>query len=255
MRFVQDGPFGQHRSRKGTSMSYDLWYWTGIPGRGEFVRLALEAANIPYLEKTRRAHDKDQALVDDMALPRDDPPFAPPYLVADGVTIAQTANILLFLGDQHGLAPRDAAGRLWVHQLQLTIADLVSEAHDVHHPVGVGLYYEDQRPEALRRAAEFRQERMPKFLGYFERVLKRRGRWLAGGKHWTYADLSLFHVVEGLRFAFPRRMTALTPQLRHVLALHEDVQALPELAAYLGSQRRLPFSDGIFRHYPELDGD
>lgn len=235
-------------------MSYDLWYWTGIPGRGEFVRLALEAGDIPYLEKARLAHDKDQALLEDMEGDRDDPPFAPPYLVAEGVTIAQTANILLFLGEQHGLAPRDAVGRLWVHQLQLTIADLVSEAHDVHHPVGVGLYYEDQRQEAARRAKELRGERMPKFLSYFELVLKRRGRWLAGGKHWTYADLSLFHVVEGLRFAFPRRMAALAPTCPHVLALHDDVESLPELKHYLHSKRRLPFSDGIFRHYAELDG-
>lgn len=237
-------------------MGYDLWYWSGIPGRGEFVRLALEAANIPYKEKVRLAHDHDQALLDDMAEARDDPPFAPPYLVVDDrTTIAQTANILFYLGERHGLAPHDVTGRLWVHQLQLTLADLVTEAHDVHHPVGAGLYYEDQKPEAARRAEEFRHERMPKFLGHFERVLKRRGRWLAGGKHWTYVDLSLFHVVEGLRHAFPRRMVSLTPKLKHVLALHEDVSALPELKSYLGSDRRLPFGDGIFRHYPELDGD
>ncbi len=234
-------------------MSYELWYWRGIPGRGEFVRLALEAAHVPYAEKTRQAADGDDALVANMDLPRKDPPFAPPYLVTDGMTIAQTANILLYLGDQLGLAPPDAPGRHWVHQLQLTIMDLVAEAHDVHHPVDLSQYYEDQQAEALRRAKGFRAERMPKFLGYFERVLKQRGRWLAGGKHWTYADLSLFHVVEGLRHAFPRRMAALSPSCLHVLALHDSVQVLPELKDYLSSPRRLPFGDGIFRHYPALD--
>lgn len=236
---------------------YQLWYWDNIPGRGEFVRLALEAGHIPYVERVRLpdagADTGDEALVKDMAHERDDPPFAPPYLIAEGMTIAQTANILLFLGERHGLAPDDLPGRLWVHQLQLTVADLVSEAHDVHHPVGLGLYYEDQQPEAKRRADEFRRERIPKFLGYFERVLHQRGTWLSGRSHWSYADLSLFHAVQGLRFAFPRRLAALGAEYPLVMALHDHVQRLPELQAYLGSPRRLPFSNGIFRHYPELD--
>src|SRR5205085_11594340 len=82
------------------------------------------------------------------------PPFAPPFLRAGKRLIGQTANILLYLGGRHGLAPRDDAGRLWVHQLQLTIADLVVEAHDTHHPVGSGLYYEEQKPESKRRAKD-----------------------------------------------------------------------------------------------------
>jgi glutathione S-transferase len=238
------------------AMGYDLWYWSGIPGRGEFVRLALEAAGIPYREKTGRG-DGDAALVKDLAKSRPDPPFAPPYLVVEeGLVISQTANILLYLGEKHPrIAPRELAGRHWVHQLQLTLMDWVAESHDVHHPVGMDLYYEDQKPEACRRAEGFRSKRLPKFLGYFERVLAQRGDWLAGGKRWSYVDLSLFHVVEGLRFAFPRRMAILAPDFRRVLALHDSVQALPELQDYLASERRLAFSDGLFRHYPELDGE
>lgn len=232
-------------------MTYDLWYWDGIPGRGEFVRLALEAGKIPYRE---RARGKDAGtLMKDLSARRDHPPFAPPYLVADGMTIAQTANILLFLGERHGLAPADTAGRLWVHQLQLTIADAVAEAHDVHHPIASGLYYEDQKGPARLRAKDFRENRMPKFLGYFEQVLQRNGPWLARGARWSYADLSLFQLVEGLRFAFPRRMARLEPGFPRLVAHRDAVAALPELADYFGSPRRLPFGEGIFRHYPELD--
>lgn len=237
-------------------MSYDLWYWTGIPGRGEFVRLPLEAAGIPYQEKTWQ-REGDAILTKDLARDRPDAPFAPPYIVTEeGLVISQTANILLYLGEKHHrIAPREAAGRHWVHQLQLTLMDLVAESHDVHHPVGVDLYYEDQKPEAARRAESFRAQRLPKFLGYFERVLAQRGAWLAGGAHWSYVDLSLFHVVEGLLFAFPRRMAVLAPEHPRVRALRDTVEALPELQDYLASERRLPFSDGLFRHYPELDGE
>jgi len=138
----------------------------------------------------------------------------------------------------------------------LTIADLVLEAHDTHHPVGMGLYYEDQKPEALRRSAEFRGERIGKFLGYFERVLAANpdgGEFLVG-KALTYADLGLFQVVEGLRYAFPKAMAAQEAGWPQVIALHDRVTALPKVAAYLASPRRLAFNeDGIFRHYPELD--
>jgi glutathione S-transferase len=231
-------------------LSYDLWYWPTIPGRGEFVRLALEAGAIPYRDLARE--QGGGALAADLGLPRDMPPFAPPYLVADGIVIAQTANILLFLGEKHGLAPADLAGRLRVNQVQLTVADLVTEAHDVHHPIASGLYYEDQKAEAARRADDFRANRMPKFLQYFERVLLHSGNWVAGDR-WSYADLSLFHLVEGLRFAFPKRTASVIRDCPRILALHGAVAALPELRDYLASDRRLPFGDGIFRHYPELD--
>ncbi|WP_233238667.1 glutathione S-transferase [Bordetella sp. LUAb4] len=233
-------------------MVYDLWYWTGIPGRGEFVRLALEAAGLPYRDRAREKNGEDAMLRDMRAHPQF-PPFAPPYLVAGDLVIAQTANILLYLGEQHGLAPDDVAGRLWVNQLQLTIADMVTEAHDTHHPVASGLYYEDQQEEAQRRADDFRNARMPKFLGYFDAILAARGEWLAGGKRWTYADLSLFGLVDGLLYAFPKRMATLARQYPHVFALHERIAALAELQDYQRSDRRVAYGDGIFRHYRELD--
>ena len=235
---------------------YDLWYWPTIPGRGEFVRLALEAGGIPYHDLARDAGERGMArLEDDLGADRDDPPFAPPYLIADGMAISQAANILLFLGEKHGLAPADLPGRLWVNELQLTIADMVYEAHDTHHPISADRYYEDQRGEAAKRAQHFREDRMPKFLAWFERILAHRGDWLAG-ERWSYADLSLFQLVGGLGFAFPRRMAAIEGDAPRVMALHGRVAALPELADYLASERRLPFSaDGIFRHYPELDGE
>jgi glutathione S-transferase len=232
-------------------MGYELWYWTGIPGRGEFVRLALEAGKIPYRDCAREKGD--DAMMKHMRTPRPYIPFAPPYLVADDLVIAQTANILLFLGQRHGLAPRDPKRRLWINQLQLTIADMVVEAHDVHHPIASSMYYEDQKEESLRRAATFREERIPKFLTYFERVLEQQGKWVGGGKNWTYGDLSLYQLVDGLLYAFPQRMTTIARDHGRVFDLHARVASLPALQDYFGSDRRLPYGDGIFRHYPELD--
>ncbi len=232
---------------------YDLWYWAEIPGRGEFVRLALEAGRIKYRDRARE--EGSDVLAADMEKRQGRRPFAPPYLVAGKKCIAQTANILLWLGEEHALAPKGDVGRLFAHQLQLTIADLVAETHNVHHPVAVDLYYDDQKPEAVRAAEGFRKERMPKFLGYFEAVLEdSRGDWLTG-KSWSYADLSLFQLVEGLSYAFPKRMKTLAKKFPKTIALRDRVRALPALADYLASDRRIPFNeDGIFRHYPELDG-
>jgi glutathione S-transferase len=237
-------------------MTYQLHYWPTIQGRGEFVRLALEEAGAAYVDVARGDGDDggEEALMADMAA-QDHPPFAPPYLVDGDLVIGQTANILLHLGLRHGLAPKAEAGRLWVNQLQLTIADLVAEAHDVHHPVGMGLYYEDQKPEAARRALEFRTQRMKKFLGWFETVLERapKGGWLTG-EDLTYADLSLFQAIEGLRYAFPHAMKRLEPRIGRVIAVRDRVEARPNIKAYLASPRRIPFStEGIFRRYPELD--
>ena len=231
-------------------MTYDLYYWAEIPGRGEFVRLALEAGRIPYRDRARELGS--EALIEDMERRAGQIPFAPPYLVADELCIAQTANILLFLGDRH-LGPTDEGERHFAQTLQLTIADMVAEAHNVHHPVASGLYYRDQKSEAARAATSFREERMPKFLSYFERVLEGGGPWLLGDA-WTYPDLSLFQLIEGLAYAFPKRMATLAGEIPLVTALRERVRKLPELEDYLHSARRIPFNeDGIFRHYPELD--
>ncbi|MEC3912524.1 glutathione S-transferase [Sphingobium sp. CR2-8] len=233
-------------------MAYDFWYWPGIAGRGEFVRLMLEACGIPYSDRARQ--DGADALMADMADHAHGPAFAPPYLSIDGSTIAQTANILFYLAERHQCGPSGMKSRYWLAQLQLTIMDMVAESHDVHHPVGLDLYYEDQKPEALRRATGFREERMPKYLAYFERAMAaEEGDWLAG-RQWSYADLSLFHLVAGLRYAFPLRTATLEPDFPAVAALHDRVAAMPELQEYLASDRRLPFTqEDIFRHYPELD--
>jgi len=184
------------------------------------------------------------------------PPFAPPFLKAGRLVIGQTANILQFLGPRHGLAPTAEAGRLWVHELQLTMADFVAEIHDTHHPIGSGLYYEDQKKEARRRADDFLENRAPKFLGYFERVLSRNARgdgYLVGAKL-TYADLSMFQIIAGLSYAFPRAMARAARKHRKLFSLHGRVQERPRIAAYLASARRIPFNqEGIFRHYAELD--
>ncbi len=238
-------------------MPYELYYWPSIQGRGEFVRLALEDVGAGYVDVARTGGAGMRALLrllDDGGLAR--PPFAPPILKSGKLIIAQTANILLFLGDRHGLAPRSQAGRLWVHQLQLTLADLVVEIHDTHHPIAASLYYEDQRDEARRRAADFRDSRVPKYLGYFEQVLERNrsgGAYLVGARR-SYADLSLFQVVDGLHYAFPRMMARLEEAYPRVAALHGRIAGRPRLRAYRASGRRIAFNeDGIFRHYAELD--
>jgi len=235
-------------------MRYELYYWAGIQGRGEFVRLALEEAAADYVDVAREAGGEGamMRLLDGEAVER--PPFAPPYLKAGRMLIGQTANILLYLGSRHDLAPVSEAGRLWAHQLQLTIADLVDEAHDTHHPIASSLYYEDQRPEAQRRTSDFLKSRVPKYLGYFEKVLARGGHLI--GARLSYPDLSLFQVVAGLRYAFPRAMRRLEPNYPRVVALHDMVAARARIAAYLASNRRIAFNEhGIFRHYTELDGE
>jgi glutathione S-transferase len=231
-------------------MSYELFYWPTIQGRGEFVRLALEEAGAAYVDVARSPGGMERMMAELEGA--ENPAFAPPFLKAGELTIGQASNILLFLGQHHGLAPQDEQGGLWTHQLQLTIADMVAEAHDVHHPVSPSLYYKDQKPEARRRAADFVSARIPKFYGYFSRVLGRR-EFLVGDKL-TYADLSLFQLIEGLRYAFPNAAAKVEEQYRNLGALRDRVAARPNIAAYLASKRRLPFSEeGIFRHYPELD--
>jgi glutathione S-transferase len=242
-------------------MACQLHYWPGIPGRGEFVRLALEAAGAEY-EDVGRGEDGAaglQRFLADPAVTR--PPFASPFLVDGPRVIGQTAAILLYLGPRLKLVPASEADRLWVHQIQLTLADLVTEVHDLHHPIGSSLYYEDQKQEALRRAREFRAERLPKFLNWCEAVLERnRGNAQRAvprmvGARLTYADLSLFQVVAGLLYALPKATRRVLRKTPLVAALHAGVPQQRRLAAYLASERRLPFNEqGIFRRYPELDG-
>ena len=242
-------------------MVYQLYYWPTIQGRGEFVRLVLEEAGARYRDVARET-GRGAGVA---ALMRflngrntERPPFAPPFLKAGRLIIGQTANILQYLGAGHGLAPKDEGGRLWTHELQLTMADFLGEIHDTHHPVAAGLYYEDQKKEARRRAADFLKHRAPKFLGYFEQLLTRSARaeqHLVGARL-TYADLSMFQIMAGLNYAFPRAMARAARKYRRLFALHGRVQERPRIAAYLASPRRIPFNDeGIFRHYPELDAD
>ena len=234
-------------------MRYELYYWASIQGRGEYVRLALEDAGADYADLARGQRGM-AAMMKMMQAHGGTPPFAPPVLKAGKLVIGQTANILLYLGSRHGLAPKAEAGRLWVHQLQLTIADLVLEIHDTHHPLGPSLYYEDQRAPAKKRSDEFWKERVPKYLGYFERLLEGSGGAYVTGRRITYVDLSLFQIVEGLRYAFPRRMKAFEREIPGLVDLHGRVSARPNIKAYLASDRRIAFNaDGIFRHYKALD--
>ena len=238
--------------------AYVLYYWPEIQGRGEFVRLALEEAGAAYVDIARLPRSKGGGVEAILRLLRGELgphiPFAPPILQAGDVVVAQTAAILQFLGPRLGLVPRDPVDQLWVHQLQLTVADLVVEVHDTHHPIAVDLYYAQQKPEAHRRTRHFLSERVPKFLGYFERVLDASGGPWALGTTFSYVDLSLFQLMEGHRYAFPRRMKAVEPRLPRLRALTDAVRQRPRIAAYLASERRIPFNtDGIFRHYPELE--
>ncbi len=245
------------------SAPYLLYYWPTIQGRGEFVRLALEEAGADYQDVARLPERKGKqqgmramlACLDGDATPQ--VAYAPPVLGHGDLLLAQTPNILFYLGKQLGLAPRAEAGRLWLNQLQLTMADWLTEVHDTHHPLSMGQYYEDQAAAAALRAKDFRDTRLPKFLDYFTQVLannRSRGGFLVGAKL-TYGDLSLFQMMAGLRYAFPQAMERLAPRYPALSTLHDSVAARPNIARYLKSKRRLPFSEeGIFRHYPELDG-
>ncbi len=241
-------------------MAYELYYWDGLQGRGEFVRLALEDAGAAYVDVTRstKRGAGTGAMTKLLEGTQPYPPFAPPFLKDGELIVSHVANILQYLGPKLGLAPADEQMRITAHGLQLTITDLVGEVHDTHHPIANGLYYEDQKEAAAARSAEFLENRMPKFMGFFERVLTRNpsGPAYAVGDAVSTVDLSLFQVFAGLRYAFPRATAAFPAEYPAVTALHEAVAARPNIARYLASKRRLPFNtSGIFRHYPELDRD
>jgi len=234
-------------------MRYQLFYWPGIQGRGEFVRLALEDAGVSYDDVARGKAGMNKMMA--MMNGGDKhPPFAPPFIKAANLVIAQSASILFYLGPRLKLAPRDEAGRLWLHQLQLTVTDFVKEIHDTHHPLGGEFYYEDAKPEARRFSGNFLKSRAPKYLGYFESVLAKSGGPFTLGRKFSYVDLSLFQVVEGLRYAFPRAMKRIERKVAAVVGVRDRVAARPRIAKYLASSRRIAFNEmGIFRHYAELD--
>ena len=233
-------------------MSYQLWYWPSIPGRGEFVRLFMEAGELEY-EDMARAQNAD-ALVEDLHARDGIRPFAPPYLVDEDVTIGQTALILLYLSDKEGLGSGDLATDLQLMQLQLDIADFVEEVHSVHHPIASSRFYADQMDAAYERAADFRANRLPKYLIHFDNALAARGGPFMLGDQWSHVDTSLFQVMEWLDYAFPNLMAQLQGSWPNLELLQTTVPDIEGVAAYLASERRLEFNqDGIFRHYEELD--
>ena len=235
---------------------YELYYWPTIPGRGEFIRLILEDAGVEYVDVARKPEADGggipalRGILDDMDLTA--PPFAPPILKDGDVLVTQTPLIMDYLGARHGLTPTDEADRRRALELSMLLADFLVEAHDVHHPLAKEFYYEDQRGEALRRAPSFRDMRIPKFYGYFERLLQPNNHLV--GSTCSHVEHSLFQVVTGMRYAFPKTMAKLEPDYPSVIALHDTIAAHPGVAAYLTSDRRIPFNEhGIFRYYPELD--
>ena len=170
--------------------------------------------------------------------------------------IAQSAKILLYLGPRLKLAPRDEAGRLWLHQLQLTVTDFVKEIHDTHHPLGGEFYYEDQKPEAKRYAQGFLAERAPKYLGYFETVLTKERRALCAGAQVTLCRSFAVPADRGPALRLPQGDEAHRAQACRASSLCATASPKrPGIKAYLASPRRIAFNEsGIFRHYPELDG-
>jgi glutathione S-transferase len=221
-------------------VSYELYYWPSIQGRGEFVRLALEDAGADYADVARGKNGVDRM----MKVMKRRGIFAPPFLIDGKNAIGQTALILHYLGPRLGLAPKAEAARLRLLQLQLTITDFLVEVHDTHHPIANSLYYEEQKAESLRRTKLFRELRLPKFLGYFE---------TQATLPFSYVSLSLFQVLEGLHYAFPNTMKKM--RYENLTKLQQKVKTRSRLAAYLASPRRIPFNQsGLFRHYPELEG-
>lgn len=244
-------------------MRYQLYYWPGLQGRGEFVRLALEDAGAGYDDVAREPGGMAKMMaamkgrhVKGLGIGEKRPPFAPPFLKAGKLVIAQVANILFYLGPRHGLAPKDDGARLWLNALQLTVTDFVQEVHGTHHPIATGLYYDDQKQEAKKYTAHFLKDRVPKFLGYFDTVIANSGGPYVLGRRVSYTDLSLFQLVEGLRYAFPNAAKRFEKKVPRLVEVRDRVADRDGIKAYCASDRRVPFNeDGIFRHYPELDSE
>lgn len=257
--------------RPRTNPTFELLYHPSVPGRGEFIRLALEAASIPYNDVANN-DKKGYSIVQAACSPKstgdtdgNPPAFAPPALRVPGagkdgktLLIYQTPNILIYLGPHLGLAPEDEVERLWVNQNMLTALDLNNETHDTHHPIAVMQYYEDQKEEALKKSKNFRENRIPKYFSFFERVLKGneetgKGKYLVSDML-TYADTTLWQVMDGLHFAFPKELEARSNDYPLLFGtFYPSIKEEKHLKEYLASDRRLPYSMGVFRHYPELD--
>lgn len=253
-----------------TQPPYELIYWPSIPGRGEFVRLAFEATGTSYTDTANATKDGVQVVLGLISVENtgdadgNPPAFAPPALRVPGegkdgksLLIYQTPSILAYLGDKLGLAGEDEAEKHWIMSHALTALDLNNETHDTHHPIASQLYYEDQKDEALKKAKDFREHRIPKFFGFFERVLKGnkagQGRFLVGSKL-SYADTTLWQVINGLKFAFPKELEARAKEFPTLFdTFYPSVEAHSGLKEYLASDRRMAYSQGVFRHYPELD--
>ena len=241
-------------------MPYEFYYWPMIQGRGEVVRLALEEAGVDYVDVARSDEKQEDnraailAILQDPDLER--PPFAPPFLLDNGVMIAQAAAILQYLAPKINLIGNEETEKIFAHQIQLTVTDFLMEVHDTHHPLASALYYEDQVEEAKKRSANFIELRIPKYMDYFEKILtnnKSNSGWLIGDKV-TYPDLSLFQIIEGLQYAFPKAFSKIGKKYPKALALRDAITVRPNTAVYLASDRRIPFNTmGVFRHYPELD--
>ncbi|MCJ1456587.1 hypothetical protein MMC28_006949 [Mycoblastus sanguinarius] len=253
------------KQKTSPTADYELLYWPSHPGRGEHIRLCFEEAGIPYKDTTNESKEKGMSALLSLISPEatgtaaNPPPFAPPMLRHGDLLLAQAPNILLYIGPRLGLVPDHENALYHVNQLALTALDgLSNEVHDTHHPVGVNLYYEEQKAEALKKSEDFRERRLPKFLGYFERVLageaSNGGEWLYGGQL-TYADLVLWQCLDGVRFAFPNcfERARKSGEYTKVFGLMEQVEKRENIKSYLKSERRQPYNNGIYRYYPELD--
>lgn len=255
--------------QKTDTPEYKLLYHPGLPGRGEYIRLAFEATSTPYTDVSNTSQAgigevygtlSPQSLGEGLNPPK----FAPPMLRVGGagpngsdLLISQTSNVLLYLGRKLGLSGESEAEGYWVNEVVLTGLDFCNDCHDTHHPIATGMFYEDQKDEALKKASDFRENRIPKFLGYFERVLRGNGARAQGkylvGKGLTAADLVVWQVVDGVRYAFPKEMEARMKEFEGVWEFYESLKGESWLEEYLASERRLKYGDGIFRYYKELD--
>jgi len=254
-----------HEERK--TGEYVLYYWPGIPGRGEYVRLVFEYAGVPYRNESDPGNIVSTIYKTSTA--SHPPAFAPPVLkLPSGRFIAQTGAILIHLAPKFGLygtkiGEEGEEERSAINQLVMTVTDLTAECHDTHHPIAVEDYYDNQKEAAIARAKNMRVNRLPKFLGHFQHVLesnpeaKENGGTYLIGSTTTIADLAVFHLLDAVSFAFPKRIAALkaTGNYKNLFALRERIANEKNIKEYLASDRRLPFGEGVFRYYPELDGD